>query len=272
MVEGVNGVHYRGSELFLPFNGYVNIASGALMGKNQTGARWGLGSDYNDNGMILTSNLEYSIAPSFDLVGENLASVRCVKNIRQPSYVSHKLTPEKLEANTGFELEVETDPGEFALYEATLISDTQEEKTSTCTPKVTEASFNVSANTEKTDKTWKLFINSKFTGKTFVQPAIQDYAFYVSHTPTKNDHKAFTLTVKIDTDLGKVAVEARGSDGNTYSKDASRFNPIAEIPIPENTKTTDRTFSIFINGIDTGKKVVQAGAPAADCIGISGLL
>lgn len=129
---------------------------------------------------------------------------------------------------------------------------------------MTKASFNVSANTEKADKTWKLFINNKFTGKTFVQPAIQDYAFYVSHTPAKNDYKAFTLIVNIDTDLGKVAVEARGSDGNTYSKDASRFNPVAEIPIPENTKTTDRTFSIFINGIDTGKKVVQAGAPAAD--------
>lgn len=265
-LDGIKGRTFKEAPgYFLPYTGAMFIDTGKMDHQydNAYGGYWIDGRSYDNEHMVYVISDTYSMI-FYDLTNNALGSVRCVKNIRQPSYVSHKLTPEKLEANTGFELEVETDPGEFALYEATLISDTQEEKTSTCTPKVTKASFNVSANTEKADKTWKLFINSKFTGKTFVQPAIQDYAFYVSHTPAKNDYKAFTLTVNIDTDLGKVAVEARGSDGNTYSKDASRFNPVAEIPIPENTKTTDRTFSIFINGIDTGKKVVQAGAPAAD--------
>ena len=211
-LDGIKGRTFKEAPgYFLPYTGVMFIDTGKMDHQydNAYGGYWIDGRSYDNEHMVYVISDTYSMI-FYDVTNNALGSVRCVKNIRQPGYVSHKLTPEKLEANTGFELEVETDPGEFALYEATLISDTQEEKTSTCTPKVTKASFNVSANTEKADKTWKLFINNKFTGKTFVQPAIQDYAFYVSHTPAKNDYKAFTLNVYIDTDLGKVAVEARG--------------------------------------------------------------
>ena len=50
----------------------------------------------------------------------------------------------------------------------------------------------------------------------------------------------------VDTDLGKVPVESKDSDGSVYSKDASRFVPSVEIPIPVNTETKERTFTITV--------------------------
>lgn len=265
-LDGVRGRGFKeAAGYFLPYTGVMYKETGKTEPKydNTYGAYWVNGRDYDGNHMIYVISDEYSML-HYDLSNIALGSVRCVKNIKQPGYISHTLTPSTLEPNKGFTLEVETEPGEFALYEAVLLSNMEDEKISTCTKKVTTAKFDIDPNNATEEKIWKLFINNKFTGKTFVQPAIQDYAFYVSHTPTKNDYKAFTLSVKIDTDLGKVDVEAKGSDGNTYSKTASRFAPVAEIPVPENTKATDRTFSIWVNGTNTGKTVVQEGAPSAD--------
>ena len=262
MVEGVNGVHYRGSELFLPFNGYVNIASGALMGKNQTGARWGLGSDYNDNGMILTSNLEYSIAPSYDLVGENLASVRCVKNIALPSYVSHE--PATIETSKETPITVVTNPGGFQLYDVALESDKGQFTKTGATDKKTTVTIYLPENELKEVVTWKLFVNSIFTGVTFTQPEMKDYVIFKSYSPTTaQDHNSFKLKVTIDTDHDVVPIKAVSSTGTEVCENASKDNLTVELTIPENKEKKELTWTIYVDGESTKKTIKQGAAPVA---------
>lgn len=129
-LDGIKGRTFKEAPgYFLPYTGVMFIDTGKMDHQydNAYGGYWIDGRSYDNEHMVYVISDTYSMI-FYDVTNNALGSVRCVKNIRQPSYVSHKLTPEKLEANTGFELEVETDPGEFALYEATLISDTQEEK------------------------------------------------------------------------------------------------------------------------------------------------
>ena len=258
-LNGVKGVGFKNCDFFLPYAGTMSKDDGSISMKNSYGAYWLDGESYEGDRSIYVVSDEYSMI-YYDLSNTNLASVRCVKNIKQPSLVSY--SPATVDDYKEFELEVVTDPGEFALYEVTLLSDFNDETKMSCTQKVTTVKFKMEPNDSKQDKTWKIFINGKYTGKSFVQPAISDYAFYAGHTPSSSDYKAFTLKVMVDTDLGKVPVEAKGSDGTVCGKDASRYVPVVEIPIPENTETNDRTFTIWINGENTGKTVVQEAAPA----------
>ena len=109
------------------------------------------------------------------------------------------------------------------------------------------------ANTSKQDKTWKIFINGKYTGESFVQPAIANYAFYASHSPAKHDHTAFDLKVKVDTDLSDVPVEVKSNDGLSMTESASKSDPVVCFSIPENTSCTDdRVLSIYVNGEHLG--------------------
>ncbi len=262
MVEGVNGVHYKGSDLFLPFSGYVNIASGSLMGKNQTGSWWGLGGNYTDNGLLITSNLEYSIAPSYDLVGENLASVRCVKNIKLPSYVSHE--PAVIETCKETPITIVTDPGEFQLYEVGLESSKGAYTQVGATNNKTTVTIKLPENEEKEDVQWKLFVNSIFTGVTFTQPQMKDYVIFMSYSPkTAQDYNAFKLKVTIDTDRESVAIKAVGSNGLEVSETASKDNLSVELNIPENTEHKKVTWTIYIDGESTGKSIEQGPAPVA---------
>lgn len=257
-VNGINGLHFRNADLFMPYDGYINIASGDLLQKNSYGAYWGNGSDYDGNKLIFANNLEYSIAPFYDLVKENLASVRCVKNIKLPSYISH--TPAEITTCKETPVTIKTDPGEFQLYEVTLISDYGRTIQTGATNNKTEVTLNLPANTDKEPVKWKLFVNSMpVEGVTFEQPEYSDYADYVSHTPAdKQSSESFTLNVTIDTDRASVEVMAKGSNDVEVKGTASAENPVASLLIPENTTDKDITWSIYVDGVTTGKTVVQS--------------
>lgn len=257
-LNGVKGMGYKNCDFFMPYAGTMAKADGSISMKNAYGAYWLDGEDYDGSRAVYVMGSEYSML-YYDLSNTHLASVRCVKNIKQPSLVSY--TPTALDDYKEFELEIVTDPGEFALYKVELLSDLNDATEISCTQKVTTVKFKMEANDSKQDKTWKIFINGKYTGKSFVQPAIHDYAFYVSHTPKSHDYTAFSLSVTVDTDMNKVPVEVKGTDGYSSLKEVSRTSPTIEFPISQNTSKDARTLSIWINGENTGKTVVQEGAP-----------
>lgn len=258
--NGVKGMGFKNCDFFLPFAGTMSKTDGTISMKNSYGAYWLDGESYEGDRSIYVISDEYSMI-YYDLSNTNLASVRCVKNIKQPSLVSY--SPKTLDSYKEFNLEVVTNPGEFALYKVELLSDIGDVSEISCTPKVTTVTFkNMEANTSKKDKTWKIFINGKYTGESFVQPAITNYAFYAGHSPAKHDHTAFDLTVNVDTDLSDVPVEVKSNDGLSMTESASKSDPVVYFSIPENTSNTDeRVLSIYVNGENTGKTVVQAAAP-----------
>lgn len=259
-LNGVKGVGFKNCDYFLPYAGTMSKTDGTISMKNSYGAYWLDGESYEGDRSIYVISDEYSMI-YYDLSNTNLASVRCVKNIKQPSLVSY--SPTTVPDYKEFELEVVTDPGEFALYEVVLLSDFNDETKMSCTQKVTTVKFKMKPNDRKEDKTWKIFINGKYTGKTFVQPAISDYAFYAGHTPSSHDYTAFSLSVTVDTDMNKVPVEIKGDDGYSSLKEVSRTSPTVSFPISENTASKDRVLTIYVNGENTGKTVVQGAAPAA---------
>ncbi len=262
-VEDVQGTHYKGSDLFLPFNGYVNIPSGNLMGKNATGARWGLGTDFDGNGLVLTSNLQYSVAPAFDYVGENMASVRCVKNIKLPSLV--KVEPSELESCRSTEVTITTDPGEFLLYEVSLEANDGTVKKATATNNKTSVTITL-PDSQHTDKAteWKVFVNNIYTEQTLLQPALSDFVYFIGYTPTTGqDYTAFTITVNIETDHESVEVKASGSNGKEIIDFAGKDKGKVELAIPENTESQPVVWTLWIDGESTGKTISQKGAPAS---------
>lgn len=260
-LNGVNGMGFKECDFFMPYAGTMAKADGSISMKNSYGAYWLDGEDYDGVRAVYVMGSEYSML-YYDLSNTHLASVRCVKNIKQPSLVSY--SPETLGNYKDFELEVVTDPGEFALYKVELISDLNDVTEISCTQKVTTVKFKMESNDSKQDKTWKIFINGKYTGKSFVQPAISDYAFYVSHTPKSHDYKSFYMTVTVDTDRAEVPVEIKGSDGFSATENASKSESTVYFSIPANKEYEDRVFTIYVNGENTGKTVVQEGAPKPD--------
>lgn len=259
-LNGVKGVGYKNCDFFMPYAGTMSKVDGSISMKNAYGAYWIDGEDYDGARAIYVMSNEYSML-YYDLSNTNLGSVRCVKNIKQPSLVSY--SPTSLADYKDFELEVVTDPGEFALYKVELISDFNDVTEISCTQKVTTVKFKMEANDRKEDKIWKIFINGKYTGKSFVQPAIHDYAFYVRHSPANHDYTAFSLTVTVDTDRDQVPVEIKGNDGFTASSNASKSLSTVYFSVPENTSSEKRELSIYVNGENTGKTVVQGAAPAS---------
>ncbi len=262
-VDGVQGCHYKGSDLFLPFNGYVNIHGGSLMGKNATGARWGLGSDFEGNGLVLSSNLEYSLAPAFDYVGENMASVRCVKNIKLPSLI--KVEPVELQTCKETEITITTDPGEFQIYEVSLQGSDGSVKKATATNNKTSVTITL-PDSPYTDKIteWKVFVNDIYAELSIQQPALSDFVYFTGYNPTTaQDYTAFTLTINIETDHESVEVKAKGDNGQEVIGKAGKDNGKVELSIPENTESTPVVWTIWIDGENTGKSVSQKGAPVA---------
>jgi len=93
--------------------------------------------------VIYVLNADYSMV-DYDLAGTNMASLRCVKNIRQPSYVSH--TPASVTDNASFKLTVKTDPGEFPAYEVDIEAEDGEIRSIDASPSETEVTLTVPKN------------------------------------------------------------------------------------------------------------------------------
>ena len=257
VMDGINGMGYVGSSLFLPFGGMLSVESGAVTGRSEYGGYWALGSDSYGNGVIYSLNSYYSLV-DYDYVGTNLAMVRCVRDIRQPKYLSH--TPSQVSGYGAFTLTVETDPGDFSTYEVLAEGDDGERLFDDATALQTKVELAVPANESKTERRFRLFVNRIDTGVEFVQPAMSNYVRYLSHTPSSADYQAFTLTVRCDSDRDAFTVTIKGSDGLELSQTGSKENLTLAFDIPENTGA-ERTLSIWIDGTDTDKRVKQEAKP-----------
>lgn len=257
VMDGINGMGYVGSSLFLPFGGVLNVESGAVAGRSEYGGYWGLGSNSYGDGVIYSLNSEYSLV-DYDLVGTNMAMVRCVRDIRQPKYLSH--TPSQVPGYEAFTLTVETDPGDFSTYEVSAEGDDGEVLFDDATAQQPKVELEVPANESKTERRFRLFVNRIDTGVEFVQPAMSNYVHYLSHSPSSADYQAFALTVRCDSDRDAFTVTIKGSDGLELTQTGSKENLTLAFDIPENTGA-ERTLSIWIDGTDTGESVRQEAKP-----------
>lgn len=267
------GLYFRqGSKYGVPSDGgsyagtaYTPLASGQISGKSQFGGYWGLGANYAGEGVIYVLNADYSMV-DYDLAGTNMASLRCVKNIRQPSYVSH--TPASVTDNASFKLTVKTDPGEFPAYEVDIEAEDGEIRSIDASPSETEVTLTVPKNDEVGNREWRLFINRVYSGVSFVQPGKKNYVDYISHSPSKATYEAFTLSVKCESDLASFPVVIKGSDGLELTQNGSKENPTVSFSVPENAGE-ERTLAIWVNGSDTGKSVRQEANPATDAFSVT---
>ena len=267
------GLYFRqGSKYGVPSDGgsyagtaYTPLASGQISGKSQFGGYWGLGANYAGEGVIYVLNADYSMV-DYDLAGTNMASLRCVKNIRQPSYVSH--TPASVTDNASFKLTVKTDPGEFPAYEVDIEAEDGEIRSIDASPSETEVTLTVPKNDEVGNREWRLFINRVYSGISFVQPGKKNYVDYISHSPSKATYEAFTLSVKCESDLASFPVVIKGSDGLELTQNGSKENPTVSFSVPENAGE-ERTLAIWVNGSDTGKSVRQEANPATDVFSVT---
>lgn len=267
------GLYFRqGSKYGVPSDGgsyagtaYTPLASGQISGKSQFGGYWGLGANYAGEGVIYVLNADYSMV-DYDLAGTNMASLRCVKNIRQPSYVSH--TPASVTDNASFKLTVKTDPGEFPAYEVDIEAEDGEIRSIDASPSETEVTLTVPKNDEVGNREWRLFINRVYSGISFVQPGKKNYVDYISHSPSKATYEAFTLSVKCESDLASFPVVIKGSDGLELTQNGSKENPTVSFSVPENAGE-ERTLAIWVNGSDTGKSVRQEANPATNAFSVT---
>ena len=202
----------------------------------------------------------------YDLAGTNMASLRCVKNIRQPSYVSH--TPASVTDNASFKLTVKTDPGEFPAYEVDIEAEDGEIRSIDASSSETEVTLTVPKNDEVGNREWRLFINRVYSGVSFVQPGKKNYVDYISHSPSKATYEAFTLSVKCESDLASFPVVIKGSDGLELTQNGSKENPTVSFSVPENSGE-ERTLAIWVNGSDTGKSVRQEANPATNAFSVT---
>lgn len=259
-MDGINGMGYVGSSLFVPYGGVLSTDSGSVIGRSEYGGYWALGGNFFGNGVIYSLNTYYSIV-DYDYVGTNMAMVRCVRDIRQPKYLSH--TPSEVPGHEAFTLTVETDPGEFPLYEVSAEADDSEVIFNDATAENPRVELKIPANESKSERRFRIFVNRIYTGIEFVQPALSDYVRYVSHTPSEAGFEAFTLTVRCDSDRDSFTVAVKGSDGLELSQTGSKDNLTLSFDIPENGGE-ERTLSIWIDGADTGKSVKQEGKPVIE--------
>lgn len=255
--NGVGGIGYKNSPFFMPFSGSISLETGEWTGAGEYSGFNGIGCNYNGDGVVYSMNKSYSLV-DYNLAGTSLASLRCVRNTRLPSYVSH--SPETTVDCRAFEMTVRTEPGEFELYEILWEASDGTVLMEDATNEVTEQKFTIPMNESLSDRTWKLFINRIDSGVSFVQPKLSSYVRYRSHSPKEAEYGAFTLTVTCESDLDVFPVTIKGSDGFEMTENGSKDKLSLTFDIPENVGEK-RTLAIWIKGVDTGITVVQEEAP-----------
>lgn len=264
ILDGVTGMGYHDTDYFIPFSGTVEIASGQISGRSKLASYLALGSNFAGEGLIYAINEEYSEL-NYDESGTNMASLRCVRNIRQPSLVSH--TPTTTADNASFKLSIKTDHGDFPFYEVALEASDGKYTQTDATSERTQFDMTVPRNDAITEREWRIYVNRVYTGASFVQPGMKDYALYVSHTPAESTYEAFTLSVKCESSLVSFPVVIKGSDGLELTLKGSKDNPDVSFEIPENNGKK-RKLAIWVNGVDTKQSVVQQANPASSAFSV----
>ncbi len=258
--EGLPGIGYKDCNFFLPFHGGISLENGARIGKGEFGGYLGLGSNFHGDGLIYSTNMEYTIL-DYNFTHATMGSIRCVKNIKLPSYISH--SPAQAADCKAFDITVETNPGEFEQYEISWESHDGMVLAENAADKAAKQVFTIPANETHEARTWKLFVNRIYTGQSFVQPELSQYVKYLSHTPEKAEAGAFQLSVTCESDLPSFTVAIKGSDGYEAQLKGSKDQLTVVFEVPANTGK-ERDFSIFVNGKDIEKTVRQAAAPISN--------
>lgn len=259
-------MNYNSANNFvLPLYGYADLnEKGAIGGRNTNVAYLGKGSDYTGDQLIYAISQTYSML-HFLKLHTTLCAVRCVRNVEEPVYVSHEARiPED---HREFTLEVKTSAKAFSLYPVSIASSDGDEAVEKCTDKETTAKISVPENPSRESRTWKIFVNGIFTGKTFVQPGRKNYFDIISVTPKKSDYNAFDIKIVVDTDLPDFTVSAKGSDNSKFSVKGTDKTKEVKISIPEN-KGGERTFEIYVNGAKSGVKLTQEASPASSAFSV----
>lgn len=254
--EGVYGQLFGGGKLFFPYSGVCEAESGVLHLKNQGAGYWHSGMNaFGSGGMLSFSKDDVMF---FYNDGISLMSVRCVRNIREASYVSH--SPEKLESNATFSVDITCDPGDMPGYKVALVDIEYDYEIKAFAegsdPTVT---INVPVNEELVDIVYEIYINDKPTGKRITHPKMSNYVFYKSHTPTGTvSADAFTLSVTCESDMDSFEVEIKSGTESIAKDTGSKDNLKVQLAIPANTGD-ERVLDIWVNGKNTGRKVTQEG-------------
>lgn len=259
-------MNYKSANTFvLPLYGYADLEEkGLIRGKNANVAYLGKGSDYVGDQLIYAMSLRYSML-HFLKVHTTLCAVRCVRNVEVPVYLSHEAKiPED---NREFTVEVKTSAKTFNLYPVTIMSSDGDEATAQCTDKETTAKITVPENLSENARTWKIFVNGIFSGKTFVQQGRKNFLDIISINPKKSDYNAFDIKVVVHTDLPEFTIKAKGSDNSEFSVKGNDKTKEVKIQIPEN-KGKERTFEIYVNDVKSSIKVTQEASPAASAFSV----
>lgn len=270
-LDGVNGMGYMNSDFFMPFSGAMDVTTGTIGFRSTHGGYWGLGENSFSENIIYTMSggadpeSQYSLV-YYDLVGTNMASLRCVKNITQPSYLSH--TPATVDNCSEFTLSVKTSPGEFGHYEVEIEADDGSVVMADATSDQPDVNITVPANTYTEPLTWKLFVNRRYTGVTFEQPGLKDYVILESVTPSSAGYEAFSLTITYSSDMASFPAAIKGDDGLSLEQTCTGSAGKAVFEIPENTGK-ERKLSVWINGQDTGESVTQEGKPVTSAFSVT---
>lgn len=258
--EAITGMFYAENRLFLPFAGGCDSQTGDIAFKNTNGAYWHSGVDVDNIGGLLVGSEEYPQP----LIGNNynamLTTVRCVRDIRIPTYVSH--SPREVSDNAAFSITVLTDPGDFEEYPVSLF-DGSYEIYALATKEKPEAVLQVPENDRIEDVVYELFVNGEPVGETILQPGMKNYVNYKSHTPTGTvSADAFTLTVRCESDIDSFPVEVKCGDESIATATGSKDNLSVELQIPANDGK-ERVLDIYVNGEKTYGSVTQEKNPLA---------
>ena len=167
-------VSYRNTAFVLPMHGFMSIEENYLYTSRYT-MYVGLGEDSEGTGLVYiieeNDNGGHSSFVDFDYTQSagNLGFVRCVRNIRQPSYISH--TPTDAVGSGEFSLVVNTARGDFDTTYSVEIGVTKANAPSMRKTVDAQgvAQFKVPANTTGENLEWGIFINGRDTGKRIVQ-------------------------------------------------------------------------------------------------------
>lgn len=252
-VNGVPGLHFGNKTLFLPFSGYCNEETGELAGKTLNAGYWTSGHDGEMNGILFQIDPDYRyIVPK---LGVSMVSVRCVRNLPKAVYVSH--TPEQLTDNGAFTATIRTTPGNCLSYPVELMEGMFPISVFVKASDGGTATIEVPVNDSPDEIVFEIFVDGEPTGRRIVQPGKKDYAEYRSHTPTGTvPADAFTLTVRCESDMASFDVEVRSGSETVVKQTGSKEKQSVELAVPAN-EGGERVLEIWVNGVDTGKKLTQ---------------
>lgn len=168
--DGTVAMTYYNSAFRMPLHGKMGLNDGFLSSTSET-MYLGLGKDNEGTGLAYIIDTEgYSFVDfDYSMNSANLGFVRCVRNTRQPAYLSH--SPERVEDNSEFDLVVRTSRGDFATtyFVEVAVPTAMAPAMRKAADKEGVARFKIPANTTGENLEWAIYINGIDSGKRIVQ-------------------------------------------------------------------------------------------------------